>query len=146
MMITVRRFFTVIGIAWACIVLSAQAHEPGGHSRYNQTNDEWFRGTQSSLGGCCGVSDAYVFRESYPLGRVEKGARAEVIGFTKCERVADGYRVEVLDVLTQRYVERVVRSDAFVKQHNVIGKYIVWVDYLDGKTLRIKCLALEVEA
>jgi hypothetical protein len=145
-MIMLRRLLAFVGIVLAGIAIPVQAHEPKGHSHYNQTNDEWFRGTQSALGGCCGVSDAYVFRESYALGRIDKGTRGEVIAFTRCERVDDGYRVEVWDVLAQRYVERIVHSDAFIKQQNVIGKYIVWVDYDDGKTLRIKCLALEIEA
>ena len=140
-----RRFLTWMGIILGCIAFPVHAHEPNGHSRYNQKNDEWFRGTQSSLGGCCGLSDAYVFRESYALGRIDRGARAEVVAFTKCERVDEGYRVEVWDILAQKYVERVVHPDAFIKQPNVIGKYIVWVDYGDGATLRIKCMALEIE-
>jgi len=145
-MAIVHRFLAFIVIVVACSAVPVRAHEPNGHSRYNQTNDEWFKGTQSSLGGCCGLSDAYVFRESYALGRIDEGTRAEVVAFTKCERVDDGYRVEVWDILAQRYVERVVHPDAFIKQRNMIGKYIVWVDYGDGRTLRIKCLALEIEA
>jgi hypothetical protein len=145
-MIIVHRFLAFVAIVVACTAVPVRAHEPNDHSRYNQTYDEWFRGTQSSLGGCCGVSEAYVFRESYALGRINKGTRAEVVAFTKCERVDDGYRVEVWDLLAQRYVELVVHPDAFIKQHNVIGKYIVWIDYENGRTLRVKCMALEIEA
>jgi hypothetical protein len=145
-MIISCRFLACMGVVLACIAVPVRAHEPNAHSRYNQMNDEWFRGTQSSLGGCCGVSDAYVFRESYALGRIDEGMRAEVVAFTKCDRVDDGFRVEVWDILAQQYVERVVHPDAFIRQRNLIGKYVVWVDYDDGKTLRIKCLALEIEA